>query len=141
MSPRLKQFLNHSILVSIPALFEEAKCRLCSLRLVEPGGLWLSSDELTARLMPVVDRSAAGSAPAVFVPAGQIAAVVLPSPPMPEVQPVPAARPGSPAARRGDTGPAATPPEARPPTRAKDRRPPARAKDRRGATEVRRKQN
>jgi hypothetical protein len=126
MSPRLKQFLNHSILVSIPALFEDAKCRLYTLRSVEPDGLWLSSDELTGRLMPVVDRDAAASAQAVFVPAGQIAAVVLPSPAMPATQP------GSTAATPDDTGPAATTPEAAPPTRAKDRR---------GTADVQRKRN
>src|ERR1700739_637307 len=105
MSPRLKQFLNHSILVSIPALFEDTKCRLCTLRLVEPDGLWLSSDELTGRLMPVVGRNAAGAAQVVFVPAGQIAAVILPSPAMPATQP------GGTAATSGGIGQAATTPE------------------------------
>jgi hypothetical protein len=88
MPSRLKQYLNRSILVSIPALFEDGKCRAHTLRSIETDGLWLSSDELTARLLPELEvEKTAGPKQPVFVPAAQIAAVILPPPAAPTAQP------------------------------------------------------
>jgi hypothetical protein len=80
MPPRLKQYLNRSIRVSIPALFENGKCRVFSVRLIETDGLWLSSDELTAQLLPEPDRKTVGLAQPVFVPTAKIAAIIQPPP-------------------------------------------------------------
>jgi hypothetical protein len=77
--PKLKQHLNRSIFVSIPALFEDGKCRAYTLQSIEEDGLWLSSEQLTQRLLPESDRTAAGKPQPVFVPAVQIAAIVLPA--------------------------------------------------------------
>jgi hypothetical protein len=74
MPPKLRQYLNRSIFVSIPALFEDGKCRAYTLQSIEEDGLWLSSDQLIHRLLPGADRKS----PPVFVPAVQIAAIVLP---------------------------------------------------------------
>jgi hypothetical protein len=79
MLPKLKQYLNRSILVSIPTLFEDGICRAHTLQSIEADGLWLRSNELTARLLPEPDRKIAGSSQPVFVPAAQIAAIILPS--------------------------------------------------------------
>ena len=79
MPPKLKQHLNHSVLVSIPALFEDAKCRAFTLQSVEEDGLWLTSDQLTELLLPESDRNVAGTAQSVFVHAAQIAAIILPT--------------------------------------------------------------
>jgi hypothetical protein len=85
MPPKLKQYLSRSIFVSIPALFEDGKCRSYTLQSIEEDGLWLSSDQLTHRLLPEADRKAQP----VFIPAVQIAAIVLP------VLTAPAAKPAA----------------------------------------------
>jgi hypothetical protein len=88
MPPKLKQYLNRSVLVSIPALFEDGKCRAYTLQSIEDDGLWLSSDPLTQRLLPESDPNVGGKAQSVFVPAVQIA-IVLP------VLTAPAAKPAT----------------------------------------------
>lgn len=87
MPPKLKQYLNRSILVSIPALFEDGKCRAYTLQSIDDDGLWLSSDQLTQRLLPASDRHVAGAAQSVFVPAVQMAAIILPALTAPAAQP------------------------------------------------------
>jgi hypothetical protein len=96
MPSKLKQYLNHIILVSIPALFQDGRCRPHTLQAIETDGLWLSSDELTARLLPEADHKIAESKQPVFVPAAQIAAIILPPPAA--AQSATAAAPGSKAA-------------------------------------------
>jgi hypothetical protein len=93
MPPKLKQYLNRSIVVSIPALFEDGKCRPYTLQSIEEDGLWLSSDTLTQRLLPESDRNIAGPAQSVFVPAVQIAAIILPVLTAPAARPAAAATP------------------------------------------------
>jgi hypothetical protein len=70
----LARYLNHTILVSVPALFEDGTCRPFTLLGTELHGLWLQSDELTRRLLPEDERDLAA---AVFVPFAQIAGVLV----------------------------------------------------------------
>ena len=56
MTPKLKQYLNRTILVSIPAVFKHGKCQPCMLQAVD------------------------AAAQAVYVPNVQIAALILPAP-------------------------------------------------------------
>jgi hypothetical protein len=86
MPSKLKQYLNRSILVSIPALFEDGKCRAYTLQSIEADGLWLSSAEMTARLLPENDRKVSQQARPVFVPVTQITAIILPGVTAPAVQ-------------------------------------------------------
>jgi hypothetical protein len=75
MPPRLSQHFNKPILVSLPALFEDARCRPYKLVGAELQGLWLQSDELTRRLLPEKH----GDVPKgslVFVPFAQVGAVL-----------------------------------------------------------------
>lgn len=79
MTPKLTQYLNRQILVSIPALFEDGRCRPFRLVGAEFNGLWLQSDELTRRLYPEKQGEAPVSLPA-FVPFAQISAVLITPP-------------------------------------------------------------
>jgi hypothetical protein len=86
MPPKLKQYLNRSVLISIPALFEDGKCRSYTLQSIEADGLWLSSNDLAARLLSDRERKIAKTTPLIFVPAVQIAAIFLPPPAAPTAQ-------------------------------------------------------
>jgi hypothetical protein len=77
MVPNLARYLNKSILVSIPALFEDPLCRRCRLVGAEITGLWLQSEELTGRLLPSESADLARLEPVVFVPFAQIAGVLV----------------------------------------------------------------
>jgi len=77
MTPRLTQYLNKTILVSIPALFEDASCRAYKLLGVEVHGLWLQSEELTRRLASEDTSGCESLDPVVFVPFAQIASVMF----------------------------------------------------------------
>jgi hypothetical protein len=72
----LNQYLNRTILVSIPALLGNLEARQCQLVGVEASGVWLVSGEIGARVLPkrVPDQSTA--APMIFVPFAQIGAIV-----------------------------------------------------------------
>ena len=89
MPPRLKQYLNRSILVSIPALYEDGKRRSYTLRGIEPDGLLLSSEERVHRLLLENEKSTVAANPLVFVPYAQITgiitATVTPSAPSPPI--------------------------------------------------------
>jgi hypothetical protein len=63
MAPNLAQYLNKTILVSIPALFEDAACRPCKLIAAELNGLWLQSEELNGRLLAHDKHNYAGGKP------------------------------------------------------------------------------
>jgi hypothetical protein len=110
MPPKLRQYVNRTILMSIPALFEDGQCRPHTLRSIETDGLWISSDELTDRLLPKTDRHAMHSPQLVFVPAAQIAAIILPAARPPddatETLPMTMAKPAT-AKRRKTAAPAA----------------------------------
>jgi hypothetical protein len=88
MTPNLTRYLNKTLFVSIPALFEDGTARPYTLLGVEMNGLWLQSEELTNRLLRDEGRELAELSPAVFVPFAQIAGVLvamtMPAPPTDE---------------------------------------------------------
>ena len=73
----LARYLNKTIFVSIPTLFEDGTARPYTLLGVEINGLWLQSNELTDRLLQDEGRELAEMKPAVFVPFAQIAGVLI----------------------------------------------------------------
>ena len=77
MAPKLSRYINDDILVSIPALFDDGKCRAFTLLGVELNGLWLQSDELAERLLCSDTREYQFAGPLAFVPFAQIAAVLF----------------------------------------------------------------
>ena len=77
MTLRLSHSTNRNILLSIPSLFEDGKCRPFKLLAAELHGLWLESDALTERLRPDDFGEYASGSTAVFVPFAQIAAVLV----------------------------------------------------------------
>ncbi|SRR5229473_2679569 len=88
MTPQLTRYLEKTILVSIPALFDDCKCRPYKLVGAELHGLWLESDELTRRLLPEHKKAYASAQSAVFIPFSHIAGVIVAaSPAVPPVLP------------------------------------------------------
>lgn len=91
MTPKFSQYLNKTILVSIPTLFHDGKCRSFKLLGVDPQGLWLQSDELAAQLLSEEHQYYASADPAVFVPfaytAGILVATTVPAPAPAAAQP------------------------------------------------------
>jgi hypothetical protein len=84
MTPKISQFFNRTVMVSIPALFDDGACRPFTLLGAELHGLWLQSDELTRRLLPGdQEHLAATATAAVFVPFAQIAGVLVATGPAP----------------------------------------------------------
>jgi hypothetical protein len=77
MPPNLSRYLNKTLFVSIPALFEDGTVRPCTLLGAEINGLWLQSEELTDRLLRDEGRELSKLSPAVFVPFAQIAGVLI----------------------------------------------------------------
>lgn len=78
MQPNLSRYLNRTLLVSIPTLFEDGYCRPYTLLGVELNGLWLKSDDLTNRLLPDESRDSVDvEIAAAFVPFAQIAGVLV----------------------------------------------------------------
>lgn len=77
MTPNLTQYLGKSILVSIPALFDDCVCRACTLVGIEFQGLWLQSEELAEQLLHGVKHPYSDAEPAVFVPYAQIAGILI----------------------------------------------------------------
>jgi hypothetical protein len=79
MVPRLADYLSQTILVSIPVLHSDVKCRSYTLVGVELQGLWLQSDELLRDVLDEAGEGTPASTPA-FVPFSHIACVVLAAP-------------------------------------------------------------
>lgn len=77
MALNVTRYLNNTVFVSIPIIFEDGACRPYQLLGVELNGLWLQSDELTERLLPRDHEDLALYAPAAFVPFAQIAGVMV----------------------------------------------------------------
>lgn len=77
MQLALSRYLNKSVFVSIPALFEDGIARPYTLLGAEINGLWLQSEELTDRLLRDEGRELAKMNPVVFVPFAQIAGVLI----------------------------------------------------------------
>src|ERR1700744_3645 len=100
VTPRIGQFVNRMVLVSIPALYGDGVCRPYTLVGYEAQGLWLRGEELNRRLVAEDTPGVSETVPVVFVPFAQIAAVMIPLPP-PGSQP-----PGPPASgKRGSRTP------------------------------------
>jgi hypothetical protein len=136
MTPKVSQYLNKTILVSIPTLFHDGKCRPLKLIGVEVPGLWLQADELSVRLLPDQLQTYVSAAPIVFVPFAHIAGVLIPtkapsaapSPPVDSVTPTPTPTP-TPAPAAADTASSApqkaqrqkkgSPPKTAPPSSSK----------------------
>ena len=69
MTPKVSHYLHRTVMVSVPALFNDGACREFTLLGAELHGLWLQSDELTRRLLPGDQQHLAATATAaVFVP-------------------------------------------------------------------------
>lgn len=77
MTPKINQYLNKTVLVSIPALFDDGQCREFTLRGVELHGLWLQSDDLAKRMLNKDMQAYASAGPVIFVPFAQIAGVLF----------------------------------------------------------------
>ncbi|HEY6127275.1 MAG TPA: hypothetical protein VIW23_03750 [Candidatus Acidoferrum sp.] len=77
MTTNLTRYLNKTILVSIPALFDDGVCRPYKLLGADFQGVWLQSEKLTDRLLPDEASHFRDFAPAVFVPFAQIAGVLV----------------------------------------------------------------
>ena len=77
MTFKLSHSISKTILLSIPSLFDDGRCRPFKLLAVELHGLWLESDALTARLLPEDAGEYASASASVFVPFAQIAAVLV----------------------------------------------------------------
>ena len=79
MQLALSRYLNKTVFVYIPALFEDGAARPYTLLGAEINGLWLQSEELTDRLLKDEGRELVKLNPAVFVPFAQIAGVLIPT--------------------------------------------------------------
>ena len=66
MIPNVARYLNKTVMVSIPALFDDRACRSFRLVGAELNGLWLQSDELIRILLPEDRRDLAYRQPVVF---------------------------------------------------------------------------
>jgi len=80
MIPKLVDYLNQTVLVSIPALHSDAKCRSYVLLGVEMQGLWLQDEKLVGELTSLATEMSVDARAPVFVPFASIAFVVLPAP-------------------------------------------------------------
>jgi hypothetical protein len=109
MTPKVSRYLGHTIMVSIPALFDDGACRPFTLLGAELSGLWLQSDELTRRLLPGDKQTVASTRCTVFVPFAQIAGVLIAggSPVQPAAQ---SPSPETASAEPADSTKTATPP-------------------------------
>ena|ERR1700720_635776 len=83
MAPNLSKQINKTILVSIPALSEDGKCRPYKLTGVELVGLWLESADLASTFLTHEHRSQTPSTQEFFIPFSQIACVAVVAAPPP----------------------------------------------------------
>ncbi len=74
-----KRYINTTILVSMPMLYHDSKCRPFKLLGVELPGLWLQSDELTTLLLPDDMQQYASAGPVVFVPFAHTVGILVPT--------------------------------------------------------------
>ena len=79
MSINFKRYINTTILVSMPTVYHDSKCRPFKLLGVELPGIWLQSDELTKELLPEQTQQYAAASPVVFVPFAHIAGILVPT--------------------------------------------------------------
>jgi len=79
MTPNLSKYVNKTILVSIPVLSGNAKCKPYTLIGIELIGLWLQGPDLAGGFLDHPYKSQQATTWAFFVPFSQIACVVVPS--------------------------------------------------------------
>jgi hypothetical protein len=100
MVSRLGHHVKKAVLVSIPAIFSDARARECHLVDFEPTGLWLESVDLWHVVFPDAERPPS----AVFVPFTHIAYLVDAPPPQeqrpPRLRTDPPTHPDPPKTRR-----------------------------------------
>lgn len=77
MTPNLSKYAGKTILVSIPALSGDIKCRPYILNGIELIGLWLEGDHLSSGFLTDEHRSHASLRWSFFVPFTQIACVAV----------------------------------------------------------------
>jgi hypothetical protein len=86
MPVKVSQYINRTVLVSIPALFGDGKCRKYMLRGVDDYGLWLDAEHMAERLLGDDKKDYSIVGPGAFVPFAQIAGVLLVTPAAPAAQ-------------------------------------------------------
>jgi hypothetical protein len=79
MIPKLVDYLNQTVLVSIPVLHSDGKCRSFTLLGVEMQGLWLQDENLVDHLVSVATDTSIDTTAPVFVPFSHIAFILLPA--------------------------------------------------------------
>jgi len=79
VTPNLRKFVNKTILVSIPVLSGDTKCRAYTLTGIELIGLWLEGTDLAAAFLPHEHKSQTKITWSFFVPFSQIACVAFPA--------------------------------------------------------------
>jgi hypothetical protein len=88
MTPKVSQYINKTILIAIPVLFDDGRCRPFKLIGVEVPGLWLQANDLAERLLPEAMQNYVTAEPVIFVPFAQIAGVVIPTRPPTAAAPI-----------------------------------------------------
>jgi len=83
MAPNLSKHINETILVCIPALSDDGKCRPYKLTGIELVGLWLASPDLVKTFLTQEHRSQTPLTQEVFIPFSQIACVAVVAAPPP----------------------------------------------------------
>jgi hypothetical protein len=76
--PSLGQYLQKTVLVSIPSIYSDGKARPYRLVAVEIQGLWLEDKELVERVLPKEAHAPEGVGLVAFVPYSQINCVIAP---------------------------------------------------------------
>jgi hypothetical protein len=77
MTQNLSKYVNKTILVSIPSLSGDVKCRPYKLTGVELVGLWLQSEQLASEFLAHDQKAQTQMTWAFFVPYSQIACVAV----------------------------------------------------------------
>lgn len=113
MHPKLSQYINRTVLISIPSLFADGHARPFKLLGVELHGLWLQSDELAKRLLHADQSIYSTMGPVVFVPFAQIASVLFSTRQPSPVEAPAAPQPKDKATKAEPTSRATMPPENR----------------------------
>jgi len=76
VTPPLQTYLNKSVLVGLPVLFGDVRCRPCRLVDIASNGLWLEIEGVAERLIPHEALSFASGTLTMFVPFAQISCVI-----------------------------------------------------------------
>ncbi len=115
MTQNLTKYVNKTILVSIPVLSDDVRCRPYKLMGVELVGLWLQSEDLASRFLAQEHKAHAQATWAFFVPYSQIACVAVGTitPAALALEVTPPAQVKSAAGAADDSGPGHAAPEGR----------------------------